>query len=263
MSDNIKESFEKEIEEKFESPFYGIFIIYWCLWNWKILYITFSVSEKIIGNKLEYIEDYYNCDFYSICLLILFPFLSSFFSVYFLPWAITTRFYIKKVKNDKIKKIEKIKAEKEVEEELLEKEKVRTDLNNALTANKENEEESKTEMEKNDYLNKRLKDNKEKNNSKSVGKLKEEEIIDFFNEHNARFKVFRIAELLIKHNNIQDEEWKHIRGLLYKLKNNGYIMVENKGDPNTEEFYTTPDRIEKYKKSKEKILGENVEEIPF
>lgn len=75
----------------------------------------------------------------------------------------------------------------------------------------------------------------------------EKQVIDFFSGHTGSHTVFRIAELLIKHNNPQDSEINHIRTILHKLKSEGILLVKNEGENiHEEKFSSTPDRIEKY-----------------
>ena len=79
----------------------------------------------------------------------------------------------------------------------------------------------------------------------------ENEIVDFFDSHSGGYTVIRITEWLINgkvnHTTPHDEEWKHVRGILYNLKSKDFLVVENEGKHVTEEsFYSTPDRLEKY-----------------
>ncbi len=56
MISDLKLSFERVINERLESPFYGAFVISWLLWNWKIPYVTLFVSsEKLNIDKVQYI----------------------------------------------------------------------------------------------------------------------------------------------------------------------------------------------------------------
>jgi len=77
----------------------------------------------------------------------------------------------------------------------------------------------------------------------------ESEIMLFFQKH-ADFKtVFRISELLISkyHNNIQEEEWRHIWAILHDLKRDDFLIVKNEGkNIHEEEFTSTPDRTRRY-----------------
>ncbi len=71
----------------------------------------------------------------------------------------------------------------------------------------------------------------------------------FFRTHSDFHSVYRISELLIAqhHNNIQDEEWQHIRTLLHRLKRDHFLMVKNEGgNIHEEKFGSTPDRVERY-----------------
>ncbi|ADV50459.1 hypothetical protein Celal_3185 [Cellulophaga algicola DSM 14237] len=72
--DEIKKSISAILHERTTSPLFGTLIFSWVIWNWKIVYLTFFVSEsKISLTKVEYIVVNY-CDFNS---LITYPILSS------------------------------------------------------------------------------------------------------------------------------------------------------------------------------------------
>ena len=73
--------------------------------------------------------------------------------------------------------------------------------------------------------------------------------MQFFADHVGFLTVLRISELMVAsdHNNVQEEEWKHIRGFLHDIKSQGYLSVENEGqDIHHEKFASTPDKIKKY-----------------
>lgn len=98
----------------------------------------------------------------------------------------------------------------------------------------------------------------------------ENEIIAFFDSHSGGHTVIRITELLIngKVNHItpHDEEWKHVRGILYNLKSKDFLVAENEGKHVTEEsFYSTPDRLEKYHHPEvnktNNAIGDNISQI--
>lgn len=79
----------------------------------------------------------------------------------------------------------------------------------------------------------------------------EKEIVNFFTEHPGGFGVIRITELLIQgkvnHTTPHEEEWKHVRGILYSLKIRNLLVVKNEGKQVVEElFYSTPERLDKY-----------------
>ena len=76
-----------------------------------------------------------------------------------------------------------------------------------------------------------------------------DQIMTFFKNHTGFFTVLRISELLVSHdhNNVQDEEWKHVRRLLHSLKADDFLLVKNEGeDIHNERFSATPNRIERY-----------------
>lgn len=77
-----------------------------------------------------------------------------------------------------------------------------------------------------------------------------DDIINFFNKFKHRFKIIRLSVLMFSRLNVQDDEIDHLRNLLYELRDDDYIVIDSEGDINTDVFYTTPDRIKRYRDSK-------------
>lgn len=112
--EKAKEVTKKYFEDKFSSPFWVTYIVSWCLWNWKVWYVTFFVdSEMLLENynllKMDYITSLYKGDsfwtvLWIICHLIVLPFLSACFIVFIMP-KITFRFY-EKSSNDEFREKE-------------------------------------------------------------------------------------------------------------------------------------------------------------
>ncbi|OIV42758.1 hypothetical protein [Flavobacterium johnsoniae] len=91
MIDDLKKSFDQIIYERTTSPFYGSFIISWCLWNWKILYLTFFVSQdKIDSNKIDYIIN----NFSSTGNVFIFPLLSSIIIITLVPFMTNGAYWL-------------------------------------------------------------------------------------------------------------------------------------------------------------------------
>jgi hypothetical protein len=61
MIEETKKSIQSILNQRISSPFYGTLIISWLLWNWKIIYLTFFISEKKISeSKIDFIISNYS-----------------------------------------------------------------------------------------------------------------------------------------------------------------------------------------------------------
>ena len=60
-----------------------------------------------------------------------------------------------------------------------------------------------------------------------------DEIIEFFNARHGFFPVIDIAAAIVvprvQRSSPMDEEWKHVRKLLHKLKEEGFLLVAGGG----------------------------------
>lgn len=91
MINDLKKSFDQIIYERTTSPFYGSFIISWCLWNWKIIYLTFFVSQdKIDSNKIDYIIN----NFSETKNIFLFPLISSIIIITIVPFITNGAYWL-------------------------------------------------------------------------------------------------------------------------------------------------------------------------
>lgn len=91
MIDDLKKSFDQIIYERTTSPFYGSFTISWCLWNWKIIYLTFFISQdKIDSNKIDYIIT----NFSAFENIFVFPLLSSLFIITLVPFITNGAYWL-------------------------------------------------------------------------------------------------------------------------------------------------------------------------
>lgn len=91
MIEETKKSIQGILAQRISSPFYGTLIVSWLLWNWKITYLTFFVSEKIIKlNKIDYISTNYN----NFNHLVLFPFLSTIVILTLIPFLTNAAFWL-------------------------------------------------------------------------------------------------------------------------------------------------------------------------
>jgi len=82
----IINSLKKVLTDRINSPLAGTFILSWCVWNWKPLYVSFFVDKsKLAANKLVYVKplfaDNWNLIYSpiisTISILLLLPILSS------------------------------------------------------------------------------------------------------------------------------------------------------------------------------------------
>lgn len=83
------ESLKETILDRFSSPLYGTFISSWLLWNWKIPYVTFFVSEeKLLSlhlglSKIDYISNHLSSNYCTFSLIL--PAVSTYVFIYLLP----------------------------------------------------------------------------------------------------------------------------------------------------------------------------------
>lgn len=108
MFDELKKSISALLYERTTSPLFGTLIVSWSLWNWKVLYLTFFISEnKLIGkNKIEYISENYNDSFN----LLWFPLISTAILITLIPYLSNGAYWISikflKWKKDKKNEVE-------------------------------------------------------------------------------------------------------------------------------------------------------------
>lgn len=60
MLDDLKQSAQSYIQERFSTPFAGAFLASWVVANWKLLYVLFISEEKLtIHDRISFVEKYY------------------------------------------------------------------------------------------------------------------------------------------------------------------------------------------------------------
>ena len=79
----LTKSLKAYLYDKTASPLYGNFIISWSLWNWKLFYITFFLSEGVVGNRLDYI---YQQNIFGWWVSLVFPVVSTILLITAVPW---------------------------------------------------------------------------------------------------------------------------------------------------------------------------------
>ena len=83
MFEDVKKSLGSILYERTTSPFYGTLIVSWVLWNWRIVYLTFFISEETIQiDKITYITDNYS----NIHHLVTFPIFSTIILLTVIPF---------------------------------------------------------------------------------------------------------------------------------------------------------------------------------
>lgn len=89
-------SIKDAIKERLTNPFLGKLLLAWVIWNWKIPYISFFVSEENIippeginsTNKLEFVSNYLTPDsFWDFCNIYLVPLLITAILIWVVPWV--------------------------------------------------------------------------------------------------------------------------------------------------------------------------------
>lgn len=83
MVTDIKKSLNEIIYERTTSPFFGTLITSWLIWNWRIIYLTFFISEsKIKPNEIDYILANYS----DIDHIVWYPIISTILLVTIIPF---------------------------------------------------------------------------------------------------------------------------------------------------------------------------------
>lgn len=145
------------VEEKINSTMYGSFILSWCLWNWKSIYITFFVDQDKIKEiygvlKSDYLSNLYQLSswgsvLWTVAQIILLPAITAYLIVFQL-YKIEKFFFTRALKN----KYEKKRAINIEEKKFLEGEqkKLKTKSENVMIEKKiESQMSDKWEIEYN------------------------------------------------------------------------------------------------------------------
>jgi hypothetical protein len=91
MIKETKKSIQSILTQRVSSPFYGTLVISWLIWNWKIIYLTFFISEKKITNsKIDFIVSNYS----ETCNLIWFPLLSTILLLTIIPFITNGAYWL-------------------------------------------------------------------------------------------------------------------------------------------------------------------------
>lgn len=88
---DIRKSISTILYKRTTSPFYGTLIVSWIVWNWKIIYLTFFISEnKITESKIDYIVENYS----DIHHLLTYPFISTIVLITLIPFLVNGAYWI-------------------------------------------------------------------------------------------------------------------------------------------------------------------------
>lgn len=142
------------IYSKIRSPLWWSFLLAWSTWNWKVIYVTFFISEDITKDKIIYISNLYNY-FSTLGLEVIIVPLWFLINWLIIPFILTYIIIFKISNIDKIfyrkqKEIEreKIKIKQEMERQFIEKEKEITKEKEKIINKKEKIEEKEEKLEK-------------------------------------------------------------------------------------------------------------------
>lgn len=234
MTREITKSINSILYERTTSPFYGTLFLSWLIFNWKIVYLTFFISEqKIAGSKIDYITSNFNDTstlvwyplISTVLLLTVFPFISNgayWLSMMFNNWRIQQKNIIEK------KQLLTVEQSIELREQILQQEERFSKL--ILDKN--------LEIEKLNTLIEEFQNSNPQNDNKRDSELKElaekiksdESNLSIFNnikiniQSNYRIEVnkeiSRILTLLESHDII------HKEGSLYKFTGDGRKFLQ-------------------------------------
>lgn len=90
MISDFKKSIDNILYDRLSSPLFGAFLFSWCVWNWKIIYLTIFIDSKLVGNKIDYIITNYS----ETSHLIYYPILSTIFLIFIYPLIATGTFWV-------------------------------------------------------------------------------------------------------------------------------------------------------------------------
>jgi len=91
MLSDLRKSINAILFERVTSPLFGTLTISWIVWNWKIIYLTFFISEsKVKGNKIDYIIENYS----DIHLLVTYPLISTLVLITLIPFLSNGAFWL-------------------------------------------------------------------------------------------------------------------------------------------------------------------------
>lgn len=91
MIPDFKKSIDNILHDRLSSPFFGAFLFSWCVWNWKVIYLTLFINDsKIQGTKIDFIVKNYSDSQH----LIWHPLLSTLFLILIYPLIATGAFWV-------------------------------------------------------------------------------------------------------------------------------------------------------------------------
>ncbi|WP_111308932.1 hypothetical protein [Confluentibacter sediminis] len=90
------ESLKDAIKERVSNPFIGKLLLAWIIWNWKITYVTFFVSEERLSvNRLDFVSKYLNPhSIFNFLNIYFVPLLITAFLIWVAPWISNVVYYV-------------------------------------------------------------------------------------------------------------------------------------------------------------------------
>jgi hypothetical protein len=216
MFDDIKKSISAILYETTTSPLFGTFIISWLVCNWKIVYLTFFISEdKIEITKIDYITT--NCN--NEWNLIWLPLISTSILITIIPIFSNGAYWLTIIYN-------KWKVEKKKEVELSQQ----LTLEQSIELRKQiSEQENQFEkmLSNKDLEIRQLRQIIDTNKSQ-IGETEFEELAKRIKDNSTELNIYKDIIRRIQNNNYADDSDKKNADVIHLLES--YNVIENKGN---------------------------------